>query len=170
MLLSRLFRSDIIVLAVIMDVAIIALLAALVGQFAFGLAPCQMCIYQRIPFVAVIILGAVGLAVPRLRKVVIGVSGLAYLGNAWLAFYHTGIEQKWWDETVGCAANFDFSAPSLLDRVMSAQATSCADIPWIDPVFGLSMANYNILLCAGMFVFCMVALSRQRRSAPRLSS
>jgi len=29
-----------------------------------------------------------------------------------------------------------------MEQIMSAQTSSCAEIPWVDPIFGLSMANY----------------------------
>lgn len=118
-----------------------------------------MCIYQRIPFVAASIFGIAGLfGTPKLA---LTLSGLSFQANAVLAFYHTGIEQGWWQETAGCAANFGDGANNVLQRIMSAEAVSCADIPWVDPILGLSMANYNIILSQGMAAICLVFLLRE---------
>ena len=160
MQLKDYFNSPAYVFGIIIGVSVFSLTAALFAQFALDMQPCIMCIYQRIPFVIAALLGIAGLALPPARLAALGLSGLAFLVNSGLAFYHTGIEQRWWSETAGCNVNFNFAdqAKSLLNQVMSAQASSCADIPWQDPLLGLSMANYNVLLCAGMFVFCVVAL------------
>lgn len=143
-----------------------ALAAALLGQFAFGLAPCQMCIYQRIPFLIVVIGGIAAFALRASRrraydallKPLLAVNAVAFAVNAALATYHTAIERGWIEETQGCVVDFNFSDPSLIDKIMSAQATSCTDIPWQDPLFGLSMANLNVLLCAALFAACVYGL------------
>lgn len=133
-----------------------ALAMALVGQIVFGLDPCTMCIYQRAPYVLQMLLSGAGLAMPSLSRWCVGLSGISYAVNAGLGAYHTGIEQSWWDETEGCAVSFDFSDPSaqsLLQQLTSAQASSCTEIPWQDPVLGLSMANYNAVLCFAVALF-----------------
>lgn len=143
----------------------IALAGALTGQLVFDLPPCIMCIYQRIPYAVVILLSLIGLTLPALQRAMLGLNGIAFAINTGLAFYHTGIEQRWWDETQGCKVSFDFdhvSVESLLSKITSAQTGSCADIPWVDPILGLSMANYNVALCAVLTVFAGLAFYHNR--------
>ena len=147
-----------------------ALFAALYSQFALGLEPCVLCLYQRIPFFTVIGLSLVGLAVrnnPKAVKILIGLCALAFLTNAGIATYHTGVEQKWWVSDVeGCAVP-DFTAdPSLIEKILTTPAAQCDVIAWADPFFGLSMANYNVLFCLGLFLGCLVALGATPHQKP----
>ena len=159
-IMQRLFQKEVLIYVIIMDISILALVGALVGQFVFDLPPCNLCIWQRIPFVLTIILGGIGIFIQQARGKALGLSGLSFLANSGIAFFHTGVEQQWWQETAGCKANFDFtdSSQSLMQKIVSAQASSCTEIPWQDPFLGLSMANYNVMLCGAMAIFCFAAL------------
>lgn len=146
-------------------ISMVALGAALFSEVALGLEPCVLCIYQRIPFAVVVVLGVIGAVWRDRRGLVIGltgVSGLAFLINSGIAFYHTGVEQKWWVSAVeGCAVpSFGDTPQSILENILSAPTARCDEIPWVDPVLGLSMANYNVVLCLGLGVvligFCCV--------------
>ena len=158
------------VLTFVGGVSLFALLAALASEVFLGLEPCIMCIYQRIPFLAVIIFTITGLSLRGFKgfsATMIGLSGFAFLINSVLAFYHTGIEQKWWASMVeGCKVpNFDQLEPqSMLENILSAPTARCDEIPWSDPILNLSMANYNIALCFGLFVLCSVSLLLIKRN------
>ena len=68
---------------------------------------------------------------------------------------------KWWISQVeGCAVpNFGDGEPqSILEDILSAPTAACADIPWQDPIIGLSMANYNVILCFGIAVVCILSI------------
>lgn len=150
-------------------VSTLALAAALIAEVALGLEPCILCIYQRIPFAAGIILGLAGLALrkkDKVARIMIFLIGLAFLANTGIAAYHTGVEQHWWRSAVeGCAVNFESDEQKgILENILSAPTGNCAEIPWSDPVLGLSMANYNILLCFALFLICAAALLRQCRA------
>ena len=152
-------------------ISVFALGAALYSEVALGLEPCILCIYQRVPFVIGAVLGIIGLMLrqkPRAVNVVLGALGVNFLVNSGIAFYHTGVEQKWWASAVeGCsvpdfgamaAAGEPASTQSMLENIMSAPTGNCAEIPWQDPIFGLSMANYNVLLCLGVFAVCTLSI------------
>ena len=179
-LVRKLLSCPVAMFGGIAGVSIFALAAALYSEVALDLQPCILCIYQRIPFLIGGILGVVGLFLrskPQVVDALLGVLGINFLVNSGIAFYHTGVEQKWWaSEVEGCNVNFEsLSAPSaaastqsILEDIMSAPTADCSEIPWQDPFIGLSMANYNVLLCAGIFVAC--ALSVIVRSKPAKQS
>ena len=48
--------------------------------------------------------------------------------------------------------NFGETPQSMLENILSAPTGNCAEIPWQDPILGLSMANYNVILCLGIAV------------------
>ena len=168
----------------IAGVSIFSLAAALFSEAVLGLEPCILCIYQRIPFVVGALLGLFGLALRKNKHVAditLGVLAVNFMTNSGIATYHTGVEQKWWASAVeGCAVNFDSlnasdaanSTQSMLENILSAPTANCAEIPWQDPILGLSMANYNVLLCAGLFVACLLSIlvRNSKRQEPEAQS
>lgn len=142
-----------------------ALLAALTAQFGFHVRPCTLCLYQRIPFLLVAVGGTAAwfLLPERWGRVAVGISGIVLLINAAIAAYHSGVERKWWAGLGGCSApDMNGSIEDLLKRIESTNVTRCDEIPW--SLFGLSMANYNVLMCLGLAGLCglYLLLTRQK--------
>lgn len=162
-------------LACIFGISTFSLIAALIAQYQFGLEPCILCLYQRVPFVAAGLLTLAGLALLKKKQntapFLIGVCGLFFLLNAAIAFYHSGVERHWWASFLeGCKLDFGADTADtagLLESIMSATAVRCDVIPWVDPLLGLSMANYNVLLCSGLFGVCMLSAALMMRQARR---
>lgn len=153
----------------IIALSILALGAALVAEIVFGLEPCILCVYQRGPFATAILLGALGLYFrdrPNITIAMLWLCALNFLTNTGIAFYHTGVEQKWWRSAVeGCTVpQLGDSPQSILENILSAPTAQCADIPWQDPILGLSMANYNVVFCLCLFALCAMTALRQRPS------
>lgn len=154
----------------IAGISIFALTAALYSEVALGLEPCVLCIYQRIPFLIGAVLGIAGLFLrnkPGAVNALLALLGINFLVNSGIALYHTGVEQKWWASAVeGCAVpSFSNEPQSMLENILSAPTGNCAEIPWQDPLIGLSMANYNVLLCLGIAVVCSLSLFLRRHAA-----
>lgn len=169
-----LLQSPTVVFGFIAFISFFSLAMAFIAEGFFGLEPCVMCIYQRYPFAFGIVLGSLGLLKRRsIRavKILLGLCSFNFLINSAMAFYHTGIEQKWWVSAVeACAIPAGFlegeAAPqSLLENIMSAPTARCDVIPWQDPVLGLSMANYNVILCLGLSLLCALAILSGRKKA-----
>ena len=131
------------------------LIAALVFEHGFGMAPCALCIWQRWPHLAAIAFGALAMVVPSVPTLLAGSAAAATSGA--IAFYHTGVERGWVEGPQACSAGFDFStltAEELLDRVLAAPVVRCDEVPW--EMLGLSMASWNGLASfalAGLWLF-----------------
>ncbi len=113
------------------------------GAFAFeyigGLAPCKMCIWQRWPHGIAIVLGiAVFFYSSRLVALL---GGLTILTGAGIAFFHAGVEQKWWEGPSSCTGSGLPLGDSLLDMSAPVNVVMCDKIPW--EMFGISMAGWN---------------------------
>lgn len=155
---------------VFMLVSCVALGVAMYAQLVLDLRPCVLCIYQRIPFVlALVVCGAYlcvsGWVRPAVvRLAVPGVLGALMVLNAVLGVYHTGIERAWWAETSGCQVVFPGGGDvqSVLWAITRAQAGSCTQAAWVDPVLGASMATYNAAVCVVLAVLAFWVLWRQR--------
>lgn len=157
------------VLVSITAISFTALATAFASEAFLGLEPCILCIYQRWPYALVIAFGVLGLVFrkkPKIAKAMVGLSGLAFLVNSGIALYHSGVEQKWWRSAVeGCAVpGFGDEPKNILDNIMSAPTAACDEIPWQDPLLGLSMANYNVILCFALFCVCAISFSVLRHA------
>lgn len=141
-------------------VAASALSAALISQYVFGLHPCELCLYQRVPFVAMIILGLIG-ASSGYGRITLWISAIAMIINSGIAVFHSGVERKWWAGLSGCTSpDMSGSIEDVIARISATAVTRCDEISW--SLFGLSMANYNVFLCAGLAALIILYLLRQR--------
>lgn len=148
-------------------VSALALAGAFTAQYALGLEPCMLCLYQRWPFALAIGLAMMGRG-GRNNAVFTIISAvllaLTFTGNAALAFYHSGVERHWWPSMFESCTVPDLgdNPDTILERIMSAPSARCDEIPWADPLLGLSMANYNVALCGGLALLCLVFLATRK--------
>lgn len=135
----------------------------LAGAFGFqhigGLAPCKMCLWQRWPHAAAVVIGLIGALVPA-RIVALGGS-VAAMTTAMIGAYHAGVEQKWWQGPDTCTSGpiGDVSAKELLNQILEAPMVRCDEIPW--DWLGLSMAGWNAVISLGLAVIWFVAATRR---------
>jgi disulfide bond formation protein DsbB len=137
---------------VIAAVGIAAILGAYFFQYVVKLAPCPLCLEQRIPYyVAIPLALAVALAArlraPRLLVAAgLGLLLLAMLIGAGLGVYHAGVEWKFWPGPLDCSgpiAGFG-SAGNLLQQMQTTSIVRCDEAAW--RFLGLSLAGYNVLI------------------------
>jgi len=145
-------------------IAASALGMALLSQYVGGLHPCILCIYQRWPYGIVILLGLIGFSLSfRNQKAVSGIMaliGIAFLVNSLIAFYHTGVEQKWWPSIFKSCSIPELKGDMekiLADIQSRTNSARCDEIPWSDPILNLSMANYNIVFCLGLGIIALIS-------------
>lgn len=145
--------------------SVLALAAAYTAEYGFGLKPCILCLYQRIPFAVVVLLGLIGyFTSARYRRVMLGLCGISFLIGAGIAFFHSGVELHWWRGTDACTTTLDTSSvEAIRAQIMGAQAARCDEIPW--SLFGLSMANYNVLMSLVLAGIAFTGLKRAKKDS-----
>lgn len=143
----------------------LSLMAALIAQYVYGLIPCELCIFQRWPFGITAFLGIIGLVMLHEREntkkvaVVVLLCALVYLIGGGFGFYHHGVEQHWWKSFLeGCSVNFNAdNLDDLMSLIENAPAARCDEIPWSDPIFGLSMAAWNMIISPLAAIGCLLS-------------
>jgi len=127
------------------------ILGALFFQYVVGLAPCPLCLEQRLFYYAAIPLALVtALAAwceaPRwLIATGLAIVALIMLGGAALALYHAGVEWKWWEGPQDCSGPLNpLGSRGLLDQLQDIRIVRCDEAPW--RFLGLSLAGYNVLI------------------------
>jgi disulfide bond formation protein DsbB len=134
----------------VMAASIAILAAAYISQYGFGLKPCILCLYQRVPYFANI---AVGLAAfltsfyaPRLTKPLLFLAAMVFFADTAIAGFHVGVEYGWWKGLPSCGG--DILPENVSIEALRASITRCDKPAWV--LFGISMAGYNVLLSSGL--------------------
>ena len=136
--------------------------AALLFQYVGGLQPCELCLYQRWPYYAAIVLSLLALGAGRrgMMVAIVALCGVLFLANAGLAFYHVGVEQHWFAGPTACTGGVP-AAGDLADfkaRLMARQPVNCDEPQW--SLFGITLAGWNLLASIILTLFCAGALRR----------
>lgn len=141
--------------ALVIVVSIVALAFAYISEYAFGLRPCQLCVYQRLPYAVAILFGLLSFYFGRPMLLL---AGLAFLANAALAGFHAGVEYGWWEGLSSCGGALgDGASIEDLKKMLEGQDIVRCDKPaWM--LFGVSMAGYNYLLSFALFLIVTLAL------------
>ena len=145
--------------------ALAALCIAWIAEFGFGLAPCELCLWQRYAYWVAILL-ALGASFSgrdsRTRKALLWALAASFLGVAAIALFHAGIEYKWWQGFTACTANLGQgqSSEGILSAIENAPIVRCDEPAFV--LFGLSMAGYNFLLALALAAFAASGALRIR--------
>jgi len=150
--MDRLLANPRFVPALLVVACLGALGSALASQYWGGLYPCVLCIYQRYAYGAAMALAALAFLLatsPAGRRLALIGSGLAFTAGIAIAFFHVGVEQKWWQGTAQCHAPQlpeNATVEQLREILLNQPFAPCDRIPW--ELFGISMAGYNVLAYA----------------------
>ncbi len=127
------------------------ILGAYFFQYVLGVAPCPLCLDQRIAYyvaipLAVVVAFAASREAPR-PLVVAGLALLlvAMLVGAAIAIYHSGVEWKLWEGPRDCSGPLsEFgSAGGLLNQMQTTSIVRC-DVA--TRYLGVSLANANVVI------------------------
>lgn len=134
-------RSDAAANALVLAGSAALLGGALAFQYVGGLAPCEMCLWQRWPHVAALGLGLAAWALGNARAVV-GLAALILLGGAGIGVFHAGVEYHWWVGPTACAAPL-IAGKDFVTAALATPLIRCDAAAWT--LAGISMAGYNAL-------------------------
>lgn len=136
---------------IIFLLALIPLIIAYISEYIFGFQPCNLCVYQRMPFFVILFFSSCSIFLAhnvRIKKYIFYLLILLFLGNMILALYHVGVEQKLFDLPVSCSGSDILNISNidqLTEMIMQKSAIKC-DKPEFE-IFGISMAMMNAIYC-----------------------
>lgn len=144
--------------ALAIGLSVIALLSAYISQYGFRMQPCILCLYQRVPYAIIILLGAIALAFKRyytIEKLALWLIIAAFLIGAGIAAYHVGVEQGVFILSTACddLSTTPDSVEAMMRQLLTKEAVPCDKPQFV--LFGLSMAAWNMayaLCCAGYMI------------------
>lgn len=140
--------------------------AALGSQYLGGLQPCELCLYERWPYYAAILLAALGMSIhtPRARQSALWLIAGFFAASVGLAAYHVGVEQHWIAGPSACTGGLGgASSPAQLLKMLEArQPVRCDVVQW--SFHGVSLAGFNLIASLLLLGFSSAMALRGRRS------
>jgi disulfide bond formation protein DsbB len=140
----------------VLAISTLVLGAALLSQYWGGLAPCELCLLQRWPWAAAITISIVALFVghgPSLPWVALALATV-FAVSVGFAFYHLGVEQRWFAGPSACTPGL--AVPTTLEemrqQILGAPVVRCDEVAW--SLYGVSLAGWNLLASFVMTVIC----------------
>ena len=126
--------------------SILSLSIAYFIQYILGHKPCNLCLIERIPYLSAIILIALIFIVKRFEKTFSGIILIFFIFGGIISFYHVGIEQGFFSESLVCNlgnSGADLSKEQLLKQLENAPI-SCKEVTF--RFLGLSLATINTII------------------------
>jgi disulfide bond formation protein DsbB len=144
--------------------------SALLSQYWGGLAPCELCLLQRWPWAAAIVISLIAIIAGNravLPWVALLLAAVFAVGSA-LAFYHVGVEKHWFAGPNACTgtATAADTVEALKARILGQMPVRCDEPAW--SLWGISLAGWNLLASLVMGSLCLAVywlLCRPQRRA-----
>ena len=132
-------------LIVILAIISLTTISALIIQYWLGHEPCKLCLYERIPYFLSILLIIKIIFIEKYKKITLLILFLVFMCSTILAFYHFGIEQGFFSESLACTSgdlSKTLSKEELLQQ-LKLNSISCKDVSF--RILGLSLAAINTI-------------------------
>ena len=133
-------------LNLILIFSVFALIAAYFIQYILGHKPCNLCLIERLPYISSIILTLLSLILKKFEKIIFILLALIFISATIISFYHFGIEQGFFQESLVCNSDNEINNLNKEDLLKELQkgTISCKDVNF--RLFGLSLATINTII------------------------
>ena len=133
-------------LNIILVISIIALASAYFIEYILGYKPCNLCLFARLPYFFAILFILIVLIINKLEKIILIKLSLIFAAATILSFYHFGIEQGFFNESLVCISNNEINNLTKEDLIKELQKeiVSCKDVQF--NFLGLSLATINTII------------------------
>jgi len=150
--------------------AVAILGAAYFFQFVMGYQPCELCLYQRYPYMIIIVISVMAYLLrhkediqsKRLARGFLFIILILLIFEFFLAGHHIGVEQGYWEAFTSCSGpDFDpnASAEDLLKAMNQTEVVMCDQRRTF---LGVSFAEYNLVLSGILMAFAFFAVKKNK--------
>ena len=129
----------------ILFILILTLTAAFIIEYVLDHKPCNLCLYERIPYIISIFLILEILLIKKHVKTTLLLLTIIFILSTGLAFYHFGIEQGFFTESFVCKSKdiSEILSKDELLKQLKRNTISCKEVNF--KVIGLSLASINTI-------------------------
>ena len=132
-------------LFIILVFIFLILISAFIIEHKFGHQPCKLCLYERIPYFISILLILKIFFIKSYNKITLLALILVFIISTILAFYHFGIEQGFFEESLACTNRnlMESTTKEELLEQLEQNTTSCKEVSF--RILGFSLAAINTI-------------------------
>ena len=131
------------------------LVSAFIIEYGFDHQPCKLCLYERIPYFLSILLITKIFFIRGHEKIILLILSIVFVISSMLAFYHFGIEQGFFNESLACTtenSSENLSKEEVLEQ-LKQNTVGCKDVSF--RILGFSLAAINTIfsiILSGIFI------------------
>ena len=133
-------------LSLILIFSIFSLGVAYFVQYILEHKPCNLCLIERLPYISSIIIILLVLILKKFEKFIIFLLALTFVSATLISFYHFGIEQGFFKESLVCNSSNEINnlTKENLLKELQKKTISCKDVSFT--FLGLSLAAINTII------------------------
>lgn len=147
-------KDNIYILIFFATMSILPLVIAYIMQYAYGIEPCKLCLYERIAFFSTAII-SIAFLMPVIKHysiVALGLISVTLAVNVALSFYHIGVENNWFHTSL-CSIDQDLSSHTSLEKFFLGDQTTIGECSEVKFRFlKISLAGWNLVYCLILFI------------------
>ena len=132
---------------------LISIISAYFIEYVLGHQPCNLCLIERIPYVLGLILIILNYILVKNERFIILLLILIFTFSAILSFYHLGIEQGFFEESMVCGLKDALNVitkEEILEQ-LQVKTVSCKDVTF--RIFGFSLTAFNMIISLILVIF-----------------
>ncbi len=145
---------------IIILISFCILLVALYIEHILSIPACQLCLYQRIPYMISIIICFFAIYFSN-KSIWLYLLILTFLSSIIISGYHLGIENSIFSEFSGCSTeSLDITNKKDLLQSLNNFLPNCKDINF--RIFGLSLATINFIISIALMSIAIKYLLNEK--------
>ena len=142
--------------------SIVSIFFAFYLQYILGHAPCKLCIYQRVPYYLIIVIGVINLLFNKYLKFSLFLISVLLLSELFISGYHTlstfGIIEYTGCESATLPTDIDKLKEALLNDSLVVTCSN-ANLKF----FGIPLSLYNTLFSAFFLLIIIINAYKKKK-------
>ena len=132
---------------------LISIISAYFIEYVLGHQPCNLCLIERIPYGLGLILIILNYILDKNERFIILLLILIFTFSLILSFYHFGIEQGLFEESMVCGLKDALNVITKEDilKQLQLKTVSCKDVTF--RIFGFSLTAFNMIISLILVIF-----------------
>ena len=132
---------------------LISIISAYFIEYVLGHQPCNLCLIERIPYGLGLFLIILNYILIKNERFIILLLILIFSFSLILSFYHFGIEQGFFEESVVCGLKdaLNIITKEEILKQLQVNTVSCKDVTF--RIFGFSLTAFNMIISLILVIF-----------------
>jgi len=132
---------------------LISIISAYFIEYVLGHQPCNLCLIERVPYGLGLFLIILNYILLKNERFIILLLILIFAFSLILSFYHFGIEQGFFEESVVCGLKdaLNIITKEEILKQLQVKTVSCKDVTF--RIFGFSLTAFNMIISLILVIF-----------------